>query len=96
MSEVPADARARAKILPRVGAEHEWVDLSPRSVAQRYDRLSGRWFVTAVDLSTPNRVVIAYSSGSTITARADFSFKFFQHDLVGTTPNSDTGALPCL
>jgi demethylmenaquinone methyltransferase/2-methoxy-6-polyprenyl-1,4-benzoquinol methylase len=27
--------------LPRVGAEHEWTDLSPRSVAQRYDRLSG-------------------------------------------------------
>ena len=41
MSEVPADARSRAKFLPRVGAEHEWVDLSPRSVAQRYDRLSG-------------------------------------------------------
>ena len=41
MSEVPADARARAKLLPRVGAEHKWVDLSPRSVAQRYDRLSG-------------------------------------------------------
>jgi ubiquinone/menaquinone biosynthesis C-methylase UbiE len=41
VSEVPADARARAKLLPRVGSEHEWVDLSPRSVAQRYDRLSG-------------------------------------------------------
>jgi ubiquinone/menaquinone biosynthesis C-methylase UbiE len=41
VSEVPADARSRAKFLPRVGAEHEWVDLSPRSVAQRYDRLSG-------------------------------------------------------
>jgi demethylmenaquinone methyltransferase/2-methoxy-6-polyprenyl-1,4-benzoquinol methylase len=41
VSEVPADAPARAKLLARVGAEHEWVDLSPRSVAQRYDRLSG-------------------------------------------------------
>ncbi len=41
MSEVPADARVRAKILPRIGAEREWVDLSPRLVAQRYDRLSG-------------------------------------------------------
>ena len=41
MSEIPADARSRAKFLPRVGAEHEWVDFSPRSVAQRYDRLSG-------------------------------------------------------
>jgi ubiquinone/menaquinone biosynthesis C-methylase UbiE len=41
VSEVPADARSRAKFLPRVGAEHEWVDLSPHSVARRYDRLSG-------------------------------------------------------
>ena len=41
MSEIPADARSRAKFLPRVGAEHEWVDFSPHSVAQRYDRLSG-------------------------------------------------------
>jgi ubiquinone/menaquinone biosynthesis C-methylase UbiE len=41
VSEIPADARSRAKFLPRVGAEHEWVDFSPHSVAQRYDRLSG-------------------------------------------------------
>jgi ubiquinone/menaquinone biosynthesis C-methylase UbiE len=41
VSEIPADARSRAKFLPRVGAEHEWVDLSPHSVAQRYNRLSG-------------------------------------------------------
>jgi ubiquinone/menaquinone biosynthesis C-methylase UbiE len=41
VSEIPADARSRAKFLPRVGAEHEWVDVAPRSVAQRYDRLSG-------------------------------------------------------
>jgi ubiquinone/menaquinone biosynthesis C-methylase UbiE len=41
VSEIPADARSRAKFLPRVGAEHEWVDVSTRSVVQRYDRLSG-------------------------------------------------------
>jgi ubiquinone/menaquinone biosynthesis C-methylase UbiE len=40
VSEIPADARSRAKFLPRVGAEHEWVDVSPLSVVQRYDRLS--------------------------------------------------------
>jgi ubiquinone/menaquinone biosynthesis C-methylase UbiE len=40
VSEIPADARSRAKFLPRVGAEHEWVDVSPRLVVQRYDRLS--------------------------------------------------------
>src|SRR5438552_9093549 len=39
----------------------------------RYDRLSGRWFVTIIDVpglagSLPNRVLIAVSDSSTITA----------------------------
>ena len=44
MSEAGADARspARAKlVLPTGGEKHEWVDLAPRLVAKRYDRLSG-------------------------------------------------------
>jgi hypothetical protein len=57
----------------------------------RYDRLSGRWFITAINVSTPNRVLIAVSTGSTITGHASFNFFQFQHDLVGTTPNADTG-----
>src|SRR5438477_281562 len=34
----------------------------------RYDRLSGRWFVMAIDLlATNNRLLVAVSSGPTIT-----------------------------
>ncbi|HYR45969.1 MAG TPA: hypothetical protein VER78_03095, partial [Thermoanaerobaculia bacterium] len=59
----------------------------------RYDRLSGRWFITIINVSTPNRILIAVSSGSTITSASSFTFFFFQHDQVGATPNSDTGGL---
>jgi PKD repeat protein len=57
----------------------------------RYDRLSQRWFITMIDVATTNRVLIAVSSGPTITGTSSFSFFQFQHDLVGPTPNSDTG-----
>lgn len=57
----------------------------------RYDRLSGRWFVVMINLTTPNRVLIAVSNSATITNASSFTFFQFQHDLVGTTPNSDTG-----
>jgi uncharacterized repeat protein (TIGR01451 family) len=64
----------------------------------RYDRLSGRWFVTMIDLGPlgpivpfgPNGIMIAVSSGSTITGTSSFTFFRFVQDLVGTTPNSDT------
>jgi len=59
----------------------------------RYDRLSGRWIVTMINVSTPNRVMIAVSSGSTITSQSSFTFFQFQQDQVGAIPNSDTGAL---
>ena len=68
----------------------------------RYDRLSGRWIIVMIDVpytsaspfvTAPNRVMIAVSSGPTITSQASFTFFQFQHDLVGTTPNSDTGGL---
>jgi hypothetical protein len=61
----------------------------------RYDRLSGRWFIIMIDVpggsgALPNRIVLAVSSGGTITNSSDFTFFEFQHDLVGTTPNADT------
>ena len=59
----------------------------------RFDRLSGRWFVSCITVSAPNRVLIAVSSGATITSSSSFTFFQFQQDLVGTTPNSDTGGL---
>jgi len=57
----------------------------------RYDRLSQRWFITMIDVATPNRILIAVGSGPTITGSGSFTFFQFQHDLVGATPNSDTG-----
>jgi PKD repeat protein len=57
----------------------------------RYDRLSQRWFITMIDVATDNRVLIAVSSGPTITGTSSFTFFQFQHDLVGPTPNWDTG-----
>jgi hypothetical protein len=62
----------------------------------RYDRLSQRWFITMLDIpgqqgTLPNRILIAVSSGSIVTASTVWSFFYFEHDLVGTTPNADTG-----
>src|SRR5436309_257118 len=56
-----------------------------------YDQLSSRWFVVMTNVSTPNRILVAVSSGSTIAAPSSFTFFQFQHDLVGTTPNANTG-----
>src|SRR5262249_3611224 len=63
-----------------------------------YDRLSQRWFVVMINASpnmatpyAPNRVMLAVSSGPTITNTSSFTFFQWEHDLVGTTPNVDTG-----
>lgn len=60
----------------------------------RYDRLSGRWMVVMIDVpggggTLPNRVLLAVSSGSTVTSGSSFTFFYFQHDTV--TPTGDTG-----
>src|SRR5439155_18551 len=57
-----------------------------------YDRLSGRFFISAISVVTPNRILLAVSSSSTIAGTGRFTFYQFQHDLVGSAPNSDTGA----
>ena len=56
----------------------------------RYDRLSQRWFVVAINVaSTNNRVVIAVSDGPTITGSSSFTFFYFQFNLVA--PAGDNG-----
>jgi hypothetical protein len=41
----------------------------------RYDRLSGRWFITMIDINgTNNRILLAVSSGSTIASASSFTF----------------------
>lgn len=57
----------------------------------RYDRLTARWFIVAFNFGAPNRILIAKSSGSTITNSSSFTFFQFQQDLVGT-PGADLGA----
>src|SRR6185369_312433 len=39
----------------------------------RFDRLSQRWFVSMINVSTPNRILLAVSSGPTITGQASFT-----------------------
>jgi hypothetical protein len=60
----------------------------------RYDRLSGRWFITMIDVPgkkgrQPNRVMIAVSDSSTVTNSTVWTFFYFEHDLV--SPTGDTG-----
>jgi hypothetical protein len=56
----------------------------------RYDRLSQRWFVVIINVaSTNNRVLIAVSSGPTISGTSSFTFFYFQHNLV--SPAGDAG-----
>jgi hypothetical protein len=57
----------------------------------RYDRVSGRWFVTAIAFSASlsnNRVLIAVSSSGTISPGTIWTFYFFEHDL--DQPTGDT------
>jgi hypothetical protein len=56
-----------------------------------YDPISQRWFITMINVATVDRIMIAVSSGPTITAMSSFTFFEFEHDKVGTQPNSDTG-----
>jgi hypothetical protein len=46
----------------------------------RFDRLSGHWFITMITVNTPNFVLVAVSSGPTITSISSFTFYSFQAD----------------
>ncbi len=46
----------------------------------RFDRLSGHWFITMITVNTPNFVLVAVSSGPTITSTSSFTFYSFQAD----------------
>jgi hypothetical protein len=43
----------------------------------RFDRLTGRWFITMINVSTPNRVLIAFSNTAVITISTTFTFNFY-------------------
>ena len=42
----------------------------------RYDRLSGKWFLIIINVVVPNRILIAVSNNSTITAGTIWTFFF--------------------
>jgi len=53
----------------------------------RYDRLTGRWFLVIINVSTPNRILLAVSdaaSNGTISAGTVFTFFFI--DIAATPP----------
>ncbi|HEX7880938.1 MAG TPA: Calx-beta domain-containing protein [Candidatus Eisenbacteria bacterium] len=54
----------------------------------RYDRLTGRWFLVIINVSTPNRILIAVSdaaSNGTLTLGSSFTFFFIN---IATAPPS--------
>lgn len=57
----------------------------------RFDKHTNRWMVVAINVSRPNRILVAVSSGPTITNSASFTFFQFTQDTV--TPAGDTGRL---
>lgn len=61
----------------------------------RYDRLTGRWFIVGINLqAAPNLVVLAVSSGSTITNSSSFTLYSFAVNTGGAT--SGFGDYPTL
>lgn len=59
----------------------------------RYDNLASRWVLSSETFTYPNRILLAYSDGPTITNTTVWTFFFFQQDQVGTVPNVDAGRL---
>lgn len=54
----------------------------------RYDRLSQRWLVVIINVSTPNRILIAVSNTSTITGATVFTFFYIPIDSTPPTISS--------
>jgi hypothetical protein len=92
-SQILVCVNGRIRTFTRAGAKDGALDTSTDSFFNsvlhgsstsdprvRYDRLSGRWFVTMITVATPNYVLIAVSSGPTITSASSFTFYSFQAD----------------
>ncbi len=55
----------------------------------KYDPISQRWIVVIINVaSSNNRVLIAVSDGPTITNQSNFTFYYFQQNLVAPTGNN--------
>ncbi len=59
----------------------------------KYDRLAGRWFITAATDALPGRIVIASSNASTITPTTVWSFSAFDNTYPALTCAVDSPSL---
>jgi hypothetical protein len=59
----------------------------------KYDRLAGRWFITAATDALPGRIVIASSNASTITPTTVWSFSAFDNTYPAATCAVDSPSL---
>jgi Bacterial Ig domain len=59
----------------------------------KYDRLAGRWFITAATEAIPGRILIASSNASTITASTVWSYFAFDNSFPGTNCAVDSPTL---
>jgi hypothetical protein len=59
----------------------------------KYDRLAGRWFITAATDALPGRIVIASSNASTITATTVWAFSAFDNTYPAPTCAVDSPSL---
>ncbi len=58
----------------------------------QYDRISGRWFIVAMNTTEPvNRLLLAVSSSGVINNKASFTFYQFQHDQGTSSGQPDNG-----
>ncbi len=57
-----------------------------------FDRISNRWFMSMITEAAVNRVLLAVSSGPTITDTSSFTFFQFQHDFNTATGDPDHGS----
>ena len=57
----------------------------------RYDRLTQRWFVVIINVSTPNRILISVSNTATITGSTVWTFYYI--DIASTPPTISTTCL---
>ncbi len=89
-SQVLVDVNGRIKVFDKTGSlgglnltdSQFWAPVrngaEPTDPGVEYDRLTGRWIVSAINVEqTNNRVMLAVSNGPTITSASDFTFFFF-------------------
>jgi len=53
----------------------------------RYDRTTGRWFVVMINVGFPNTILLAVSSGTSITATSSWSFFSFPDTIIPNRTN---------